>query len=236
MSNGHGRTDVYVVEQQVKARRILASQSVVAIVLGLIVLAHEIAILVLQIHNLGRPVSAGQIIATLAAFFTVVAGFASYGPSSISASMRSLKSKFIAAAVLGLIATILLAVTQGFFTPRAWDLWRRANSQPGYAPVDYSDPMQTGYASLDASFHVPNSGGAGSGPLGPNPYDVQYNLKVIAILKIVALLGDAILLMATLIITILSVINALRKRAHYEPAPIHDPNHGTRVYYDKNSR
>ena len=67
--------------------------------------------------------------------------------------------------------------------------------------------------------------------------DVQYYQKIIAILKIVALIGDGILVVATLICTILSIVNVMRQRGNYQPAPIHDPNHGTRVYYDqKNNR
>ena len=113
-----------------------------------------LAVDVLQIHQLNRPINTAQIIATVAGLFAVLAGITTQIPARLNANLNTLRRNFIISSIFSLIATVLLAVTLGFFSPRAWDLWRQANSTPGFASPDFSDPTQTGNQVFDTSFRV----------------------------------------------------------------------------------
>lgn len=229
-------TEVYLVDQRVKGRPLLATASLIAIVLGLIVLAHEIAICVLNTNRLGKALTAGQIVATVAAAFAVLAGVAASSPSTANAALRTLRRNFIIAAIVSLIATILLATALGLFFPSFWNLWALANSDPSNPLVNYqyNDPTYSGNSMFDSPV-VPNQNvGSQYIASGQSVYDYHYITKVIAILKIVALIGESILLVACLILTIFSIINVMRLKSNYQPAAVHDSAAGTRVYYEKN--
>ncbi|GAV09818.1 hypothetical protein RvY_19297 [Ramazzottius varieornatus] len=229
-------TEVYLVDQRVKGRPLMATLSLVCIVLGLIVLAHEIAICVLNTTRLGKALTAAQIIATIAAGFAVLAGLAASSPSTANAALRTLRRNFIIAAVVSFLATILLCVAVGLFFPSFWNLWSLANSDPSNPILNYqyTDPTYSGYSAFDT--HVLPNQNTGSQYIatGQSVYDYHYITKVIAILKIVALIGESILLTSCLILTIFSVINVMRLKSNYQPAAVHDSAAGTRVYYEKN--
>lgn len=163
---------------------------------------------VLAVQHIG-PISTAQIIATLAALFAVIAGATTATPARNNATPQSLRNQFIIAAVMNFVACAFLITALALFAPYIWGIWDEANNT-------ILGPHKLGYNHMDTGImNLYN-------PYGMYFHDYYYHLRIVSILKLTALIGDAILACSAIVAFIICIMDILNLRGSHVPLSSHD--------------
>ncbi|XP_055328230.1 uncharacterized protein LOC129581274 [Paramacrobiotus metropolitanus] len=227
------RVEIYI--SVVKGRQILMACSVLLIVLGLIVLGHEIAVCVLTQKNLSPP-SAAQIIGTIGAGLSIIAGIVTFLPARLGSPLVTLRRNFILATAANLVAAVLLIVSWVLFGPFVWNIWTEANQFTNAPRMRGQRYLNMGVEQNWQEYPTYN-------PLSFRfEQDFFYNIRLIAILKLVALLAELLLAAAAVLAMLLSLVNVFSLRSSHIPLAgqevVHVQSRGGKneVYYENTRR